>query len=110
MMKKFKFKVLQEGLKYEQALYELEENGAMITRPEWKGYHFRYFDNYGIRMADGEVIVNPSEIHDKDKVDWMVIDVDDSEVIHVFKQLEKMNIECNLKEDEKQVNNLLFTF
>lgn len=93
--------ILQEGLKYEQALYELEENGALISRPEWKGYHFRYFDNYGIRMADGEVIVNPKEVYDTDKNDWMVIDVDDSEVIHVFKKLEKMDIERNLKEDEE---------
>ena len=33
--------ILQEGLTYEQAREELLENGVIITRPEWKGYHFR---------------------------------------------------------------------
>ena len=37
--------ILQEGLTYEQAREELLENGVIITRPEWKGYHFRYFNH-----------------------------------------------------------------
>ena len=41
-MKELEMIVLQEGLTYEQALYELRENGAIISRPEWKGYHFGY--------------------------------------------------------------------
>ena len=100
-MKELEMIVLQEGLTYEQALYELRENGAMISRPEWKGYHFRYFNNYGIRLANGEVMVNPEEIYDTDKNDWMVIDVDDSEIIYIFQKLEKMHLERNLKEDEE---------
>lgn len=98
-MKKVEMKVLQEGLTYEQARYELEENGAIITRPEWGGYHFRYFNNYGIRLVNGEVLVNPKEIYDKDAKNWMVIDIPDEEVIYVFKKLEKMNIERYIEED-----------
>ena len=30
--------ILQEGLTYEQALDALKNEGAIITRPVWKGY------------------------------------------------------------------------
>lgn len=89
-MKEFKFKVLQEGLTYEQALYELEENGVIITRPEWKGYHFRYFNNYGIRLKSGEVMFNPDEVYDTDKNDWMVIDIDEQEGLDTYEKIKEV--------------------
>ena len=93
--------ILQEGLTYEQAREELLENGVIITRPEWKGYHFRYFKHYGIRLADGEIILNPKEIYDTDKNDWMIVDVEDSEVIDTFNKLEEMGIDIYIEEDEE---------
>lgn len=88
--KKVELHILKKGLTYEQARTALEEKGAMITRPEWKGYHFRYFENYGIRLANGEVILNPEEIYDMDKKDWMIVDIYDADEIEmVFKKVEK---------------------
>lgn len=89
--------ILEEGLTYEQAQKRLEEKGEIITRPCWLGYHFRYFDNYCIRLANGEIIVNPEEIYDKDKEDWMVIDVEIPEVEYVIQKLEELKVECNTK-------------
>lgn len=97
MSKKVEMKILQEGLTYEQARCELEENGAIITRPQWLGYHFRYFDNYCIRLANGEVIVNPKDTYDKDADNWIVIDVDEEEVSYVFEKLKKKNLEVDKK-------------
>lgn len=89
--KKVELIILKKGLTYEQALDALLEEGAIITRPEWKGYHFRYFKNYGIRLANGEVIMNPEEIYDTDKKDWMIVDIQDfDEVEMVFKKIEKI--------------------
>lgn len=80
--------VLKKGLTYEQALNALLEDGAIITRPEWEGYHFRYFENYGIRLANGEVIMNPEEVFDTDKKDWMVVDIkDEKEIEVVYKKI-----------------------
>ena len=83
--------ILKKGLTYEQALDALESEGAIITRPEWKGYHFRYFNNYGIRLANGEVILNPKEVYDKDKKDWMIVDIqDDKEIEMVYQKIKKL--------------------
>lgn len=101
MNKEIKMTILQEGLTYEQAREELLENGVIITRPEWKGYHFRYFNHYGIRLADGEIILNPKEIYDTDKNDWMIVDLEDSEVIDTFNKLEEMGIDIYIEEDEE---------
>ena len=92
-------KIIKEGLTYKQAKNELVKNGAIITSPEWKGYHFRFFANYCIRLANGEVIVNPEEIYDKDKNDWMIVDIEDSEMLYAFNKLVEMNIDCTLEED-----------
>ena len=89
--KKVELIILKKGLTYEQALNALREEGAIITRPKWKGYHFRYFENYCIRLASGKVLVNPEEIYDTDKKDWMIVDIQDfDEVEMVFEKLEKI--------------------
>ena len=93
--------VLVEGLTYEQAREELLEKGLLISRPDWKGYHFRYFDHYGIRLADGSLILDPEEIYDTDKNDWEIIDVEDDETIDIFNELQKRNVEVYIEEDEE---------
>lgn len=88
--KKVELIILKKGLTYEQALNALVEEGAIITRPVWKGYHFRYFENYGIRLANGEVILNPDEVYGKDKKDWMIVDIkDDEEIEMVYKKIKR---------------------
>lgn len=90
-VKKVELHILKKGLTYEQAKHALLETGAIITRPEWKGYHFRYFENYGIRLANGKVILNPKEIYDTDKKDWMIVDIyDEDEIEMVFRKVEKI--------------------
>lgn len=80
--------ILREGLTYEQALDALKNQGAIITRPVWKGYHFRYFEHYGIRLESGEIILNPDEIYDTDKKDWMIVDIrDEREIKAVYKKI-----------------------
>lgn len=89
--KKVELIILKKGLTYEQALNALEEKGSIITRPEWDGYHFRYFENYGIRLANGEIILNPEEVYDTDKKDWMIVDIHDvDEIEMVFRKVEKI--------------------
>lgn len=89
--KKVQLKILKKGLTYEQARTALLETGAMITRPDWKGYHFRYFENYGIRLANGDIVLNPKEILDTDKKDWMIVDTNDkNEIEMVYIKIERL--------------------
>ena len=48
-------------------------NGAVATRPEWDGFHFIFFGNYIIFTKDKKIIINPENIYDIDKNDWILV-------------------------------------
>ena len=41
------------------------------------------------------------KIYDTDKNDWMIVDLEDSEVIDTFNKLEEMGIDIYIEEDEE---------
>jgi hypothetical protein len=48
------------------------------TRPEWNGVHFYDYDgDYCILLHTGELLINPKELMDKDKTDWMIVTITD---------------------------------
>lgn len=72
-MKKLYMGIILDCLTYEKALEYLNK-GMYITRPEWDGYHYRNSNGeYCIMLKDETILVEPNEIHDTDKDDWMVV-------------------------------------
>lgn len=67
------YTVVKTKLTYEQAKEQLEKHGRCITRPDWDGYHTRFFSHYVIITKDLKLIVDPKEIYDIDKNDWMIV-------------------------------------
>ena len=64
--------ISKEKLSYEKA-FNLMAKGAIITRSEWDGFHLMFMGNYVIYTKDGQIIINPKEIYDKDKNDWILV-------------------------------------
>jgi hypothetical protein len=64
--------ISKERFCYDKA-FHLMTKGAIITRDEWSGFHFLFMGNYIIYTKDREIIINPEEIYDKDKEDWMAV-------------------------------------
>lgn len=66
---------LKCGLNYEQAKdYARRYRPIYITRPEWNGVHFfNVYGDYCILLKTGEVVINPEEIYDTDKDDWIEV-------------------------------------
>ena len=62
----------KERVSYDKA-FNLMIKGAIITRPEWDGFHLMFMGNYIIYTKDKQIIINPEEIYDKDKDDWMFV-------------------------------------
>lgn len=67
------------NLSYEDAL-EQAQAGAYISRLEWDGFHFIDVApdgerTYVIVLKTGEMLFNPTEIYDKDKKDWGVVNI-----------------------------------
>ena len=71
--------VLLKGLEYDKAVNESHildgDAQSFITRPEWKGVHFMYKDDYYILLKDGTILKNPSEIYCERKNDWMIVTI-----------------------------------
>lgn len=56
------------------------------TRPEWDGVHFySKRGEYCILLKTGEVLINPKEIQDADKKDWMIVTITD-EAVKILKK------------------------
>ena len=64
--------ISKERVNYEKA-FNLMVKGAIITRPEWDGFHLMFMGNCIIYTKDKEIIINPKEIYDKDKNDWICV-------------------------------------
>lgn len=67
------YEVVAMKLTYKQAKDQLEKHGRCISRPEWEGYHTRFFNHYVIITKDLKLIIDPKEVYDKDKNDWMIV-------------------------------------
>lgn len=83
-----RLQVIEKGLTYQQAKNELLKRGVFITRPNFRGYHFRYFEHYGIRLPNGNILFDPEKIYNTDKNDWMIVEIkDNSEIEKVYKEI-----------------------
>lgn len=72
-----------KNLKYNEAERAIRNTTPThyITRPEWEGVHFyNKYGDYCILLKSGEVVVEPEEIYDTDKQDWMVVSITEQAV------------------------------
>lgn len=78
---------ISENLTYDEAKMLLNQ-GYFITRPEQDGFHFLAQDNktHCILLKTGEVVVNPKEIYDTDKNDWMTAVIENEAMYAVYSQ------------------------
>ena len=72
-------KAIVKDLSYDEAEKQAKENRlCYITRPEWEGFHFYdKLGDYCILLKNGDLVIFPKEIYDKDKNDWMVVSITD---------------------------------
>ena len=64
------------------------------TRPCWEGVHFYdIYGNYCILLSTGEVLINPEEIHDTNKVDWQIVVINEEALEQINKFTKISNLE-----------------
>lgn len=81
--------ILMKNLSYDEAKKLCKENGYFFTRLEWHGFHYIKDDNtYLILNKDKEILINPLEIYDIDKNDWVLVDI----TIEAFNILKYKNL------------------
>lgn len=81
--------VLCKNATYEQARKLLDKfSSCYITRREWDGVHFLNANkDYCILLKTGEILVNPENIMDTDKNDWMLVTVKISTIREITQQM-----------------------
>lgn len=80
---KFWEQIISKNVSYDYALNYIKsyKGTSYITRPEWDGVHFISKNNeYCILLKTGEVLIDESEVYDKDKNDWLIVTITDKAV------------------------------
>lgn len=95
---------IMTDLTYEKALM-YAERGFAITRFDWGGFHCIVDEKYIVVLRNKRIIVNPSEVEDTNKNDWVVVKMSDT-----AKELISLYSGRNVKKDinnEEVVSNKL---
>lgn len=52
---------------------------AFLTRNEWQGIHFtNRYGEYCILLSNGHIVINPIEVFEMDKPDWVLVEVNEA--------------------------------
>lgn len=102
-MKKEKYwSEIEEYVTYEDALIEMHCSREVVfaTRKCWSGVHYiNRLGEYCILLKNGEIIVEPQTIFDKNEIDWVIVEITEEARNIIEKHSKKSNaiIDINKK-------------